>query len=53
MSAGILEVRSVLHADGTQTRMYRIGTNDWVDLTNFSMKTYVEHPATGEYQVVA
>lgn len=39
MSDGILEVRDIIHPDGTTERAYRIGTRDWVTCTSFEHST--------------
>lgn len=41
--SGILELRTMLRADGTQELAYRIGTRDWVDVTSFDRSVAVEN----------
>ena len=44
MSKHILELRTAIHADGTETLMYRVGTEDWVDVSDFKETATAEQP---------
>lgn len=50
MSDGMLEVRDIVHPDGTTKRAYRIGTRDWVTCTSFEHSTV--HVDAGPWQTL-
>lgn len=48
--SGTIELRTAVRADGTQQHMYRIGTEEWIDITTLK-RSVLHEDADGMWTV--